>query len=174
MSIPVDRTGTSESMTAEEQVMKKTAAMLLAGALIAGTASVASADYGHGHPGWGCEHGGQFTRMQKTLGLSDQQVTKLKAIRDQYRPQTEKLRDQMRANHDQMRALMDKGNASETSVRTLAEKQGKLMADMIVLRAKMHEQMDKVYTPAQLEKRKELRNKWRKERGEWGEHHGMR
>ena len=154
--------------------MKKATAMLLAGALIAGTASVASADYGHGYHRMGCEHGDRIARMQKTLGLSDQQVTKLKAIRDQYRPQKEKLRNQMRANHDQMRALMDKGNASDASVRTLAEKQGKLMADMIVLRAKMHEQMDKVYTPAQLEKRKELRNKWHKERGEWHEHRGMR
>jgi Spy/CpxP family protein refolding chaperone len=160
-------------MTAEEHMMKRVTAVLLAGALIAGTASVASADYGHGHHRSGCEYGNRFTHMQKTLGLSDQQVTKLKEIRDKYRPQQKKLRDQMRANRDQMRALMDKGNASDASVRKLADATGKLKSDMIVLRADMHEEMNKVYTPAQLEKRKELRNKWREKHREWREHHGM-
>ncbi len=146
--------------------MKRTTAMILAGALIAGTATVASADYGRGQHRWGCDRGDRIERMHKELGLTDQQVTKLRAIRDKYRPQKEKLRDEMRANRDKMRALMDTGNASESSVRKLADAEGRLMSNMIVLHSDMKQEMDKVLTKEQLQKRNELREKWREERKE--------
>jgi Spy/CpxP family protein refolding chaperone len=149
--------------------MKKATVLLLAASLMAGTAGVATADYGrHGGPGWGCGHGhghgNRIERMKEHLGLSDQQATRIQAIDTKYEPERKALRDKMRGNRDRMRALMDKGNASESDVRKIADAQAKIKADMMVLHFKMKQEMDKVLTKEQLEKRQQFRKHWREHR----------
>lgn len=149
--------------------MKKATVLLLAASLMAGTAGIASADYGrHGGPGWGCGHGrgDRIERMKEHLGLSDDQVTKIKAIDTKYEPERKALWEKMRANREQMRALMDKGAASDSQVQKIADAQGKIKADMTVLRFKMKQEVDKVLTKEQLEKRQQFYKHWREHRRE--------
>jgi Spy/CpxP family protein refolding chaperone len=148
--------------------MKKATVLLLAASLMAGTAGIASADYGrHGGAGWGCAHGDRIERMKEHLGLSDKQVTRIKAIDTKYEPERKALWDKMRANREQMRALMDKGTASDSQVQKIADAQGKIKADMMVLHFKMKKEVDKVLTKEQLEKRQQYRKQYHKH---WREH----
>jgi Spy/CpxP family protein refolding chaperone len=166
--------------------MKKTTALLLTSALLAGGIGVATADDdryergegskfgcrhkgehgGYGHHGWG-RHGHdaeeRVERMSKVYGLNDKQVEQVRAITKKYEAGFDKLQTGMRDNRTKLRELMEKGDAGEADVRKLADAHGRLKADKIVLRSKMQQEIDKVLTKEQLEKRKQWREARRKD-----------
>lgn len=107
-------------------------------------------------PGHGCSRSGSemgehgFERMAVRLNMSAEQRQALKAIDAKYRPEMVELRQLSKDNRD----ALDKMEATDPRLREVAEAQGKTMADMTVLRKKMHAEMDKVLTDAQ---RKQLK-----------------
>jgi protein CpxP len=162
--------------------MKNTAAVVLAAALLAGGSLAAMADddrhergegFGHGcehkggHHGWGHHgrgHGGmgfdgerRTEHLTRLLKLDDQQAAKVRTVASTYDKQFDALRDKMSDNRKQLRELLARDNASEAEVRKLAEAQGKLKADTLVLRTRMHREIDQVLTPEQRVKHRELR-----------------
>jgi Spy/CpxP family protein refolding chaperone len=165
--------------------MRKITAVLLTSALLAGSVGLASADtdraqpgdgakYGcrdkggfgdYGHRGWG-RHGhsaeARVERMTRAYGLDAKQVEQVRAITKKYEGDFDALRTKMRDNGTRLREAMDKGDAGQADVRKLADAQGKLKADMIVVRSKMRAEIDKVLTKEQLEKRKQWQDQRRK------------
>ena len=103
---------------------------------------------GHGACGGHGEH--SVERMAKHLGLSKDQVQAARAIEDKYRPKLREVEDRMSDNHKALAEL----KAGDPKLRELADAGGKAMADMIVLRTQMKDEMDKVLTDAQREKMK--------------------
>ena len=101
---------------------------------------------GYGGPAAGVEH------MAKRLDLSADQLTSVRSIVDKNRPQLRSLRDQMAANHKQLRALAEDAAQDPGKLRAIADAQGKTIADMIVLRTQMREDIDKVLSDKQREK----------------------
>jgi Spy/CpxP family protein refolding chaperone len=107
---------------------------------------------GFGGPGMGAGMGpgGRIERMADMLDLTKEQRDKVRAIVDKARPETRALRDKLTDNRKQLQAATQQGG-KDAEVRKLADAQGKLMADMIVLRTRVHGEISAVLTPAQRE-----------------------
>jgi Spy/CpxP family protein refolding chaperone len=185
-SFRLDEAGQPTGTAHKELIMNKTVATAVTAALLAGGLTIAMADgkrpeYGEGMR-HGCEHGygmhgtghqgrghdgavfdveRRAEHMTRALSLDEKQTEKVKAIAKTYDKQFDELRGKMQDGRKQMHALMAKDDASEAEVRKLAEAQGKLKADSIMLRTKMQHEVDQVLTKEQREKHREMR-----------EHHG--
>ena len=105
---------------------------------------------------FGHHKGGGFERMMERLNVTPEQRTAVRAIVDQSRPQFRQLRDQMVENHKQLRNLIDQGNYDEAQVQQLAQAEGNLKAQMIVLRTKVQSQIRGVLTDQQREQLKQF------------------
>jgi Spy/CpxP family protein refolding chaperone len=98
-------------------------------------------------PAGGCpDHG--VEAMARHLDLSKPQLKALRDIEDKYRSRLRDVDDRLADNR---KALADL-KAGDPKLRELADAGGKAMADMIVLRTQMKDEMDKVLTDAQREK----------------------
>ena len=133
----------------------------LAGGLMAAIPAFAHAYGGHRgcmpmnhvsmHGGIG-DADGWTERMAHRLDLTKDQLTAVRAIVDRHRPELRTLRDQMADNHKQLSELKKQSAMDEGRLRTLADAQGKTIADLIVLRTEMRGEIDKVLTDKQREK----------------------
>ncbi len=159
--------------------MKKLSNPLLASVLIvsslglAATASAMSSGEGSdcergGHKmGPGHKQGGRgfnVERMANKLDLTDDQSTQIKAIVEQSKQQMSDQHDKMQENRKQLRALMQQSPLNEAEVRKIADTQGDLKADMIVLRAQQHATIHAVLTDEQRAQWKETRGNRRQYR----------
>ncbi len=142
-------------------------AAVLAGSLAAAVPAFARGmgphgDCAHDGPGMAGMRGGDpeahIDHMVRELNLSTTQRDAVRAIVDKHRAEARALRDRMADNHKQLRALTAQGDADEAKVRTLADAQGKNVADMIVLHTRMQAEIDKVLTPAQREQLRKRRH----------------
>jgi Spy/CpxP family protein refolding chaperone len=144
----------------------RTAKLLMAAALAAGVLTTVPV-LAHSFEGrGGCRQhamwNGGMERMAERLGLSHDQRQALDAIDDKYRPQLRSLREQMWDNGKALHAA----RAEDAKLRTLADAEGKALADMIVLRKQMRAEIDKVLTD---EQRERLHRFMEHRRDPWGE-----
>ena len=124
----------------------------------------------HGKHGKNSEH--YIERMTKQLGLSEDQATQVKTIKEKYQPQKQQLRTAMKEQRRSLKELMKTEPMDEAGVQQLAESMGKLKTDKILLKSKMISEINQVLTPEQREKRnamKHHRGYKHHERGEKGE-----
>ena len=148
---------------------------LLASALIVGSlglAGTASAKpfgegpgcdrEGHHHMEMGHKRGDKgfnVDRMAKQFNLTDDQRTQIEAIVEASKPQMIELGDKMKANGEQLRELTQQSPLNEAEVRRVADAQGDLKTEMIVLRAQQRAKIDAVLTDEQRAQLKEMRDK---------------
>lgn len=115
--------------------------------------------------------GGAFAeRMADRLNLSSDQIAALRAIEDKYRPGLRSAMDRLR---DSRRALAKADPADASKLRAIADARGKAIADMIVLRVQMRNEVRAVLTEEQRDRMKEMYRHG--SRGGWqrGERHGQ-
>jgi len=108
----------------------------------------------------GKKSGYRMEKMIKRLGLSDEQATKVRSIRESFQPKIEALRDKMKESRKQLREEMHAEKIDQSKVKELARKIGDLKANKIILRAEMRSNIHNVLTNTQreeLKKRKEQR-----------------
>jgi Spy/CpxP family protein refolding chaperone len=141
--------------------MKTSITKLLIGATLASGLAFALPSYAMGPDGFpGCgRHAAQamangdpsawVTRMMDRLNLSTEQRTAVQAVVDRNAPQLRDIGTQLKANHQQIHDLATQGTPDPAQVRVLADAQGKLMADMIVLRTQMHSDISALLTDQQ-------------------------
>ena len=159
--------------------MKKLTKPLIASALIVsslGLIGAASAmPFGEGAGCWrggyqmgpGHKYSGRgfnVERMANKLDLTDDQRTQIEAIAEESREQMSDQRNKLQANLEQLRELMQQSPFNEAEVRNIADAQGDLKADMIVLRAQQRTKINAVLTDdqhAQLEKMRGKRRWYR-------------
>jgi Spy/CpxP family protein refolding chaperone len=111
------------------------------------------------HPSAFGPHGdpeARIERLTEQLDLTKEQRDAMRAIIDQARPQMRALHDKLLDNRKQLWALMQ-GTPDESQLRTLADAQGKTIADLIVWRTNMHLKIGKVLTDQQREQLHQLR-----------------
>ena len=153
--------------------MKKLTKSLLAMTLVVssvGLVSVVSAmPFGDGP---GCGRGGDhmmpgkrdggrgpnLARLADRLNMTEQQRAEVEAVLDESRQRMVKLREQMRENRVQLRELSGKTDFDEAAVRSIADKQGDLKAETIVLRARQRHATKAVLTD---EQRAQLDEMWK-------------
>ncbi|MEE4378135.1 MAG: Spy/CpxP family protein refolding chaperone [Candidatus Competibacteraceae bacterium] len=112
-----------------------------------------------------CGRGGQqgfnVERIADKLDLNDEQRVQIAAVVDKSSQQMASLRDQMKANREQLRELSQQSPFDETAVRNVADTQGDLKANMIVLRAQQRAEINAILTDEQ-------RAQWEEKRGKRG------
>ena len=159
--------------------MKKSTNYLLAGALVMSSVGLAgmvtAMPYGDGP---GCGRGGNqveagykrggrgfnVDRMAQRLDLTDDQRTQLQAVLAAAKPRMSDLRSELQASRKKLRELMQTSPIDEAEVRNIAETQGDLKADMIVLRAQQRAEINAVLTDEQRTQWVEMRGKRRRYR----------
>lgn len=150
--------------------MKALKTLIIVTALVAGGGVAVAGSYG-GHERDGCrseQHGmnqeeraeKRLARMTEKLGLTESQQQAIQAIRSEAGPERERIRAAMKENRAALKSLVTDSGASEADIRRLADQQGELMADAIVLRARMKQEMDAVLTDEQRQKA----HAWHRER----------
>lgn len=108
---------------------------------------------------WRGRHRGFGQKMMADiLGLTDEQLEKMAAIREEGWQGREELREKMRDYSDKMREVTDSGNFDEAAIRALAEEKARIQVELSVAKAKMHSEMHAVMTPEQQELATKLRN----------------
>ena len=131
--------------------MNKKIPALALSALLATAAGGAFAFGGHHDRQGGCDRSGMRTPMaalSRLDGLTEEQKTSLTQIRRETRNAMRDLRNEMQRNRDALKdAMADKQDID--GIRTLATKQGEIVAKMIVLRAETREKINSVLTDEQ-------------------------
>jgi len=163
-----------EKFLTGDYVMKKLTKSLLAMTLVVssvGLVTVVSAmsfadGAGCGRAGHYMAHskhdrgrGPNLERLADRLDMTEQQRAEIKAMLDDSRQQMANLREQMRENRIQLRDLAGKTDFDETAVRSIADEQGDLKAETIVLRARQRHEMKAVLTD---EQRVQLDEMWKR------------
>jgi Spy/CpxP family protein refolding chaperone len=121
--------------------------------------------YGHGKgygKGHGIKHGGRgfnIERMAEHLELTTEQRSKIEAIVEETRPRVKAIREQMRDNRKQLREVSAADTYDKDAVRKLADAQGDLKADMIMLRSEQKSRIRSVLTEEQRNKMQAMRDK---------------
>lgn len=99
----------------------------------------------------------QIYRMGKRLGLTPEQRMAVRAIVEQHRSQMRALQWMHEQNQSQLREISAAGGSTVGHVRALADRQGKTIADMIVLRIQMRDEIDRLLTMEQRSKLMRMR-----------------
>jgi Spy/CpxP family protein refolding chaperone len=95
------------------------------------------------------DKGFNVDRMAKKLDLSDDQRTQIDGIMAAAKQQMKDQHDKLRANREQLKSLMRQSPLDETALRKVADAQGDLEADMIVLRAQQRAKIGDILTEEQ-------------------------
>lgn len=112
---------------------------------------------GHGRHSGG--HGLKLERLADRVNATDEQRAAIRAIADGSRQQMTNLRDEIRANRGQLKELTRQTPLDEAAVRSVADKQGELKAEMIVMRARERSEMKAVLTDEQRAELDEMRGR---------------
>lgn len=152
-------------------------------AIVLATGSVALVTVATAMPfgdGPGCGRGGHHTgqgqafsgmgpnldRLADRLDMTDQQRSEIEDIQRETRQQMSALRDKMEVNRSEIRELVQSDDYDEDAVRRVADEQGDLRAEMIVLRAQMRHDMKNVLNDDQVAQLDDIRpGKHRRGRG---------
>lgn len=110
----------------------------------------------HKHKG---ERGDHFKKMAKELGLTEQQKTQAKALKESQMAGNKELFGTLRTEKRQLHALIHSGSADEAAVRAQAAKVASVEAELAVKRAQGAKQFLALLTPEQVTKYRELQAK---------------
>ncbi|HBG07557.1 MAG: hypothetical protein A2075_19325 [Geobacteraceae bacterium GWC2_58_44] len=101
----------------------------------------------------------QHEKMAKELGLTDQQKSRAKALREANRAENKPAFSALMTEKRQLRALVHSGSADEAAIRAQAAKVAYAEADLAVKRAQASRQFLDLLTPDQAAKYKEMQAK---------------
>lgn len=103
-----------------------------------------------GHQGF-MQKGSAFkrARMASRLQLSDEQREEMKAIQEAARDLTQPIADQMVSNSDEIKDLAKAEPYDEASVQVLADAQGELQSQLVLIRANTKATVFAVFTDEQ-------------------------
>jgi protein CpxP len=122
--------------------------------------SVAILALGHGFQGPGGHgkggHGEMLEHMSRALNLTDEQKQQVKGIMDSVESTASGIHAKLEEVHKQLGAATANGQFDETQVRTLANQQAQLEADMTVEHFRAMSKVFGILTPEQRTKAEEL------------------
>lgn len=144
---------------------KITAVLLLSSMALSGLA-YASSDKQE-YEGKFCHHGkhegtrgdARLQRMTKLLSLSEQQVTQIRAIKDERKPTKMALRENIKAKRKQLREAFHSEEMDKEKIKQLAKEMGLLVTKKIILRSEIRNEVNKFLTSKQREKMKGMHRK---------------
>lgn len=105
------------------------------------------------------DHFRKLDRMAERLNASDEQRAQIRAIAEGSRGKMDQLRGEMRTNRSQLKELIRQTPLDKAAVRGIAEKQGDLKTEMIVLRAQQRSEIKAVLTDDQRARLEQMRER---------------
>ena len=139
-------------------------ATLFAGTVVSTAVAQGGRGHGHGHKGINIE------RMAEKLDLSNTQLAEVRNIVDSSRDDVRQYRTSLKENRQQVRELMQADSVDGVALRSLADTQGDIVAELTVQRVQMMTAIRGVLDAEQQVQFDELSDK-RKRRGH---HHSHR
>jgi len=131
-------------------------AMTVAAAFTAGPLSILTTQAAEGQLGRYVERGRLLERAKEQLGLTDEQVTQIKAELSAERETLKSLFTRLHEARKSLRESIHSANATDTSVREAAAKVGAVESDFAVERLKLYRRLGPILTDEQREKMKAL------------------
>lgn len=131
-------------------------AVMAAGTIFA-VAGARRHGFGHGPRSFGMER--MLGRAQSYLGLSEEQVARIRTILDGEKPKVQPIVAQLARNHQALRELTANGAFDEARVQQLAQEQGAQMAALLVEKERAKTQIYQVLTPEQRAKADQFRDR---------------
>ncbi|MEP6820289.1 MAG: Spy/CpxP family protein refolding chaperone [bacterium] len=111
----------------------------------------------HGEgPGKGPGHGEMLEHMARALDLTDAQKQQVKAIMEATESTARDIHAKLEETHKQLAAATANGQFDEAQIRTLANQQGQLEADMTVEHFRAMSKVYAILTPEQRVKAEEM------------------
>lgn len=101
----------------------------------------------------------RLNRMATKLGLSDDQKTQLRALKQNRRNEIKPLRDEQRAIRKEIRQLNPNASDYEAKLAGAANRQAEITRQMIITKGSQRQQMAAILTPEQLAKKKAMQAK---------------
>ncbi|MDQ2697041.1 MAG: Spy/CpxP family protein refolding chaperone [Pseudomonadota bacterium] len=131
--------------------MRKLGKAIIVSTLLAVASGAAYAGGRDGHEGHHGHHGHHFSveRMAEKLDLSAEQTAAVRGIVEGARPTFEQYHASLREKRQQLQELARSATADEAAIRALADEQGDIMANMIVERIRVKNQIRALLTPEQ-------------------------
>ncbi|PTR16026.1 Spy/CpxP family protein refolding chaperone [Nitrosospira sp. Nsp2] len=125
----------------------------------------------------GCHHGARsgkigqgmegkglyWEKMADRLQLTTAQRASVKAAVENAKPRFADLKEKMRTNRKALKELGRAGNSDESRLEALARERGNLVADLTIQRSRTRNDINNVFTDAQREQMKQMREKHRQE-----------
>ncbi len=139
----------------KKAILTTAIAAMIAGAALTGTA-YAKGGFG-GRGGFGGD--AAIEHIIRALDLDDSQRAEVRRIADAARPQARSIADTLRDSHEQLATLTKADVLDEAALRSLADARGDVMADAMVARVQVMQQIRAVLTPEQLEKMDTMRDR---------------
>lgn len=152
--------------------MKTITKISLIGALLATSSALAGpqADTGTGKALQECRHGAHsrmgngmdggerfLNRMTDRLKLTPDQRSSVEAVLQKSKSQMVNLKEKMQTNRKALRELKRNGNSDSSQVQILAQERGNLVAESIIQRSKVRNEIRLVLTDTQREQMKQMR-----------------
>lgn len=100
-----------------------------------------------------------FKKMARELGLTDQQKTQAKALKEGLRAENQELFGTLRTEKRQLRGMIHSGTADEAAIRAQVAKVAAAEAELAVKKAQGAKQFLALLTPDQVEKYRALQAK---------------
>lgn len=123
----------------------------------------ASKDCQHGKHsktwGKGMDEGKYLDRMTDRLKLTPEQRTSVQAVLQKSKPQMTNIREKMQTNRKALREVKREGKSDGNQVQALARERGDLVANMIIQRSKVRNEIQQILTDTQQEQMKQMREK---------------
>jgi Spy/CpxP family protein refolding chaperone len=155
--------------------MKTITKIALIGGLLASSIVLAapSPDTDSKKASQGCHHGthsrimGQgvdgkwnfLDRMADPLKLTTEQRSSIEAVLQKSKSQMANLKERMQTNRKALREVRREGKTDSNQVQALAQERGDLVADLIIQRNKVRNEIQQVLTDTQREQMKQMREK---------------
>ena len=97
--------------------------------------------------------------MADPLKLTTEQRSSIEAVLQKSKSQMANLKERMRTNRNALREVRREGKNDSNQVQALAQERGDLVADLIIQRSKVRNEIQQVLTDTQREQMKQMREK---------------
>lgn len=112
----------------------------------------------HSRMGQGTDGGERFlNRMTDRLKLTTEQRSSVEAVLQKSKSQMANLKEKIQTNRKALRELKRDGNSDGSQVQVLAQERGNLVAESLIQRSKIRNEIQLVLTDTQREQMKQMR-----------------
>ena len=118
------------------------------------------------------DHVGKMGNMLQSMNLSDEQKTQVKSIIDESRDSMQSMREHIQETSKALRSIMKQPEVDLDQVKSLADKQGAMMSEMLVTQASLKNKIYNILTPEQQQQLLKIKDEVKKQMKDFSKEDG--